>query len=128
MSTASGFSEMSVSYNGTEVNLEFAIDDVFKQLQNHLNLLQCSLRQLAMIVEQDGDYPESLKYSDEIEDGIDGMVILFKSLKDITSQVCVTPNTPEEKAFLKAHKLARKQMKQNAKIQEIQNEPVPPTN
>jgi hypothetical protein len=111
MSESSVFSDTSVSYNGQEVQLEFAIDDCFKKLQTFLNSLQCSLRSLCMLVDQDADYKEAVLMSDDINDGVDGMEVLFDDLKDIMSQVMIKPETPEEKEYLKAHKLERKAQK-----------------
>jgi hypothetical protein len=118
MSESSIFSETSVSYNGQEVMLEVAIDDVFKKLQTFLNSLQCSLRTLCMLIDQDGDYQEAVRLNDELEDGVEGMDHLFKDLKNITSQVMIKPETPEEKEFLKAHKLERKAKKAEEKQKE----------
>jgi hypothetical protein len=118
MSESSIFSETSVSYNGQEVMLEVAIDDVFKKLQTFLNSLQCSLRTLCMLIDQDGDYQEAVRLNDELEDGVEGMDHLFKDLKNITSQVMIKPETPEEKEFLKSHKLERKTKKAEEKQKE----------
>ena len=126
-------SEISVSYCGQEVPLEVAVDSIFKELQTFLNTLQCSLRSLAMLTEQDGNYPEAVQYSDEIEDGIDGMQHLFKDLKDITSQVMVKPETVDEREYLKKHKAERKQkkdeelklLKEAAKMAKVQLKDIP---
>ena len=133
MSQSSCMSEISVSYCGQEVPLEVAVDSIFKELQTFLNTLQCSLRSLAMLTEQDGNYPEAVQYSDEIEDGIDGMQHLFKDLKDITSQVMVKPETVDEREYLKKHKAERKQkkdeelklLKEAAKMAKVQLKDIP---
>ena len=117
MSQCSNMSVMSVSYNGEEVSLETALDDVFQKLQMTLNSMQCSVRTLAMLTDQDADFQEAVKYGDEIEDFIDNMFWLFKDLKNVNSQIMLHPDTPEEKEFLKAHKVARK-IKKNAEIAE----------
>ena len=72
MSVSSARSSMSVSYCGSEVALEEALDDVFQKLQQHLNDAHCAVRSMSMLEEQsmdeDEDFKEATKYDDTIQD------------------------------------------------------------
>ena len=116
-SCGSGVSGFSVSYCGSEVDLECAIDDSYKNLQKHLNNSQCSLRQLAMLSEQDQDFEEAVKLYDMIEEDIDGMICLFRELKSVSKQVMGKP-PPEKKDWYRKHNAQRKLDKINQKEQE----------
>lgn len=106
----SAMSSMSVSYMGKEVCFEEAIDDIFKQLQTHLNNTHCEVRQLAMLGDQDDDFKVACEYSDGILDNVDGMTTLFKELRSITLQV--RGKCPKEDSeWFKEHEKTRKQVK-----------------
>jgi len=115
MSVCSSASSM-VSYNGSEMPVDQAIDEVYKAIQGHLNDSQSGLRQLAMLPEQniDGIFQESVELSDRIIESIDGMVALFKELRSVTRQ-CVPKPNEQEKIWLKNHVEHRKIQKENAK-------------
>ena len=115
MSISSMMSECSVSIRGEEVDLEQGIDQVFKDLQQNLNLCQCSLRSLCMCDDRGDSFQESHKYTTEIDDNISEMLLLFKDLKSICKQVKMVPKTDEEKQFVKIYELERKQEKAEAK-------------
>ena len=108
MSIASGTSSVSVSLNGQEMDLETALDTVVRDLQKHLNLVQMELRTIAMSSERDDDYEEMVRQGAKIQDNIIEMNFLFEDLYDMAGQIMGDPETPEEKAFLKQHKAARK--------------------
>jgi len=118
MSQASQLSQMSVSYCGEEIDLESAITTCFRDIQTFLNDTECTLRTLAMLCDQDGDYKTCLEYNDHVEDSIDGMNDLFKELKSIMSQVSLKPQDAEEKEIYKKHKEERKAKKLEEKAQE----------
>ena len=113
MSVSSARSSMSVSYCGSEVALEEALDDVFQKLQQHLNDAHCAVRSMSMLEEQsmdeDEDFKEATKYDDTIQDDVDGMIALFKDLKSISKQVLGKPPNPDMKAWYVNHQAARKQ-------------------
>ena len=107
MSQCSNASSM-VSYRGEEIDLEQALDENIRELQCFLNSLQCSLRQINMGNEQDLEYADALKESDNVEDAIDDMQYLFQELRDIAHQLVGEPSNAEERSYLKAHKAQRK--------------------
>ena len=107
MSQCSNASSM-VSFRGEEIDLEQALDSNIRELQRFLNSLQCSLRQINAGYEQDLEYADALKEADNCEECIDDMQYLFQELRDICYQLVGEPSTPEEKAYLKAHKADRK--------------------
>jgi hypothetical protein len=105
----------SIMLNGDEMDLSDAIDQVFKGLQSHLNDSQSSLRQLAILSEQDGDFKVAVELSDEINLDIDGMMALFKDLKSVCKQIVGKPISDEEKNWMKQHIEYLKQQKINMK-------------
>ena len=115
MSVSSARSSMSVSYCGSEVALEEALDDVFQKLQQHLNDAHCAVRSMSMLEEQsmdeDEDFKEATKYDDIIQDDVDGMIALFKDLKSISKQVLGKPPNPDMKAWYVNHQTQRKEEK-----------------
>lgn len=115
MSQASQLSQMSVSYFGEEIDLESAISNCFREIQTFLNNTEYTLRMLAMLCDQDGDYKTCLEYNDNVEDAIDGMNDLFKELKNIMSQISLKPQDAEEKEIYKKHKEERKLKKAEEK-------------
>ena len=107
MSICSNASSM-VSYAGSEMPLDEAIDDIYKELQRSLNDSQVALRSLSMLQEQDNDFKESVELSDQIFDDIVDMMVLFKELKSVCRQVVNKPSTDEEKNWFQAHTTQRK--------------------
>ena len=108
MSIASGASSVSVSLNGREMNLEEALDSVVRDLQKHLNMVQLQLRMLGVGSERDDDFEDQIKEADKMQDSIVEMNYLFEDLYDMAYQIVGDPETKEEKAFLKQHKIERK--------------------
>ena len=123
MSVSSNGSCISVSINGEEMDLETAINDVFVGIQRHLNESQTSLRTLAMLIEKDDiEFRESVAYSDKIDDDIDQMMLLFKSLKSVVKQIICKPES-EDKEWFRLHLAERKiqilQKKNKAKVDTV---------
>ena len=118
MSVSSTSSNMSVSYCGSEMPLEEALDSCFLGLQEALNCMHCNVRQLAMLSEQDDDYLVGLDKVLEIHDGIEEMSELFKELKSVSKQVIgPAPRDLKDEAKKKIddHKLMRKREKEREK-------------
>jgi hypothetical protein len=112
MSTASSvMSTMSISINGEEVVLETALDKTFSDLQTALNGLHCNTRECCMILDQDNDFETMVGKGDDVNNGIDEMMLLFKDLKSIIKQVMLKPDGQEEKDWLKQHRETQKLMK-----------------
>mgnify|MGYP000170612916 CR=1 FL=1 len=84
---SSCYSEVSVSINGEECLLETAVDDIFKQIQEHVNLMHCELRNLCMSEERNDDYTEALEYYDALVGNIREGCTVFKQLIPISKQL-----------------------------------------
>ena len=108
MSISSACSSVSVSLNGREMGLEEALDETIRNLQKHLNNVQMQLRVIGVGSERDDDFEDQIKEADKMQDGIIEMTWLFEDLYDMAYQIVGQAETPQEKAFLKQHKLARK--------------------
>jgi hypothetical protein len=113
MSVSSAKSSMSVSYCGSEMPLEEALDDIFKKLQQHLNDSHCAVRSMSMLEEQsmdeDSDWKEATKYDNIIQDDVDGMIALFRDLKSISKQVLGKAPNPDMKAWYTHNQSQRKE-------------------
>lgn len=114
-------SNMSVSCLGEDdVDIDVAIDKVFNLIQSKVNDAQCCLRQMAMSEQQDIPYIEVAQLHYNIEDFCDGIVTLFKELKNVSKQVLGKPQTNEEKdefkAFLEKRKIEIQQRKEQDKL------------
>jgi hypothetical protein len=105
---SSSASSVSVSFRGEEVDLERALDETVRDLQQHLNMVQCRLRTLAADSERDDDFQEMIGTADMLENDIDDMQWLFQDLRSMCYQIVGPAETAEEKAWLKAHKVVRK--------------------
>ena len=108
MSVSSVGSTSSVGWHGKAVDLEQALDSCVRDLQRHLNLVQCALRSIAAIVEQDADFQAEVKESDTLDDELREMSWLFSDLRSMAEDLISIPDTPEDKIWYKAHKAQRK--------------------
>lgn len=88
MSTCSSvMSEVSVTWNGEETDLETCVDETFKLAQTHLNGIHCQIRELAMVPERNEDYLTALEMYLEMEGDINGIAEIFKELKKVAKGV-----------------------------------------
>jgi hypothetical protein len=118
MSVSSASSNMSVSYAGSEIPLDQALDQCFLDLQQFMNSLHCNVRELSMMPDQNEEYELGLKKVLVIQDLIDNMTELFKELKSVTKQVIGAPPKEEKEAMKKIvddHKAERKRAKDREK-------------
>jgi len=107
MSVCSTASSVSVNHHGQEIDLETALDETIRDLQRHLNMVQCHLRSLAADSERDGDFQQMIGTADELEDEIDDMQWLFQDLRGYCYDIVGMPEG-DEKTWLKSHKAIRK--------------------
>ena len=84
---SSVMSEISVSYGEDDVPLEDAVDDVFKQIQEHINMIHIQLRQLCMADDRNEDFLECLKYHESLSEHVNEGSALFKSVIKISKQL-----------------------------------------
>jgi len=126
MSICSDLSNVSISIRGEEVNVEKALDDCVRDLQQHLNQLQVVFRQIAMSSEQQlGDETKvdtkeygqltvscdlllSCKQVDGMQEHIVRMNGLFDDLMSMSMQLTYEPESLDEKKYLKEYKVNRK--------------------
>lgn len=99
----------SVGFHGRAVGIEEALDETVRGLQKHLNLVQCHLRTIAAVVEQDDNYEVELKLSADLDDDLRQMAWLFEDLRQMGCDMISIPETPEEKAMAKKWKIDRKE-------------------
>jgi hypothetical protein len=88
----SAMSGMTVSCFGEdEMDFEVAVNRVFKDLQTFVNDMQCGVRTLAMIEEQDSDYMAALEIWHTLDNDVAGALALFTELRSIAKQVLGRP-------------------------------------
>ena len=114
---SSSASSVSVSFHGKEVDLETALDTTVRGLQQHLNAVQCNLRTLAADSERDPDFQDAIAEADKLEEGIEEMQWLFNDLRSMCYDTVGLPETAEEKAWLKRHKVERKLFFKNKAVE-----------
>ena len=62
MSVSSNGSQLSINYNGEEMDLEQMLDQTVKGIQTHLNDLQLQLRQVAQSDDRNDDFCEIVEF------------------------------------------------------------------
>jgi hypothetical protein len=114
MSVSSNGSQLSINYNGQEMDLEGMLDETVRGIQKYLNDLQMTLRNVAQSDDRGDDFQEIVELTDHIEDDVDDMIYLFGDLKDVAAQIRgKTP--PDMKEWYLDHKLKRKEQKKKEK-------------
>ena len=77
-SICSAMSDVSISYNDEEMNLDDAIDHIFKEIQTHINQTHVEIRQICMNEIRGEDYEETKIYFDSMVNHINEGCHLFK--------------------------------------------------
>ena len=119
MSVSSVGSTCSVGFKGQAVNLEQALDSTIRDLQSHLNLVQCHLRSIAATVEQDDDFSVELDLTGKMDDVLRSMTWLFDDLRQMAADLISVPETSEEKAQLKIWKVQRKELEKKLQAEHV---------
>ena len=70
MSTSSVGSQASVGFHGAVVGMDEAVDNVMRDLTNHINNIQLCLRHIAVIADQDADYASELQLSWAVDEDL----------------------------------------------------------
>jgi hypothetical protein len=86
-SNCSNQSNVSVSIWGEEMDLEVAVDKIFKQIQEHLNELHCQIRQLCQSEDRNDDYDEALEHYEAITLHTKEGVAVMKDLPKVMKQI-----------------------------------------
>ena len=101
----------SVTFQGAEMSLEAALDMLIRDMQGALNGLQCKLRELAAVEDQQIDEEEDFKMAVELDDDTNDLVLLMtsllKELPAISKDILGKP-PPALREWHKQHVLTRK--------------------
>ena len=124
MSSISSSTSTIISFRGDDgVDLDEALRVLYTEIQQNLNYSQCSIRQLAIVGEQDSDFIEAANIYFELDDYVDTLLDLFSELKMVSKQ-CLGKAPPEHKEeyakMCNDRKEAKKKAKQQAKEAEKQ--------
>jgi hypothetical protein len=102
MSICSNASDLSVSiFGGDEQSFDDATDQLFRMIQQQLNNVQCSIREIAMSADRGDSFLETGEVHLDICDALDEMSRLFKECKSVSKQV-LGPCPKDEKEAYKA--------------------------
>lgn len=115
MSSIGSATSTIISYNGEEIELETALDELYKDIQQNLNHSQCSIRELARLREDD-DFMDCIYIDFAIQDYVEHLTTLFSELKNISKQV-IGPCPKEYKDDYKKICNDRKEKKKREKLE-----------
>ena len=91
MSSINSNASTIVSFRGDDnVELDTALNDLYKDIQEQLNHSQCAIRQLAASSEQDNDYLIAVEIFFELDDHVLSLLTMFKELQSVSKQ-CLGP-------------------------------------
>lgn len=117
MSVSSVGSTASVSLHGQDVPLEVALRNTVRDIQKHLNLVECHMIGIAAVLDQDDDYAAELDYLGKIDDELREMTWLFDDLRGFATELISEPEDNEERALLKKWKTTRKELEKKLQIE-----------
>ena len=124
MSSISSSTSTIVSFRGDDgVDLDEALRVLYTEIQQNLNYSQCSIRQLAIVGEQDSDFIEAANIYFELDDYVNVLLELFQELKTVSKQCLGKPPQEFKEEYAKMcndRKEAKKKAKQQAKEAEKQ--------
>jgi hypothetical protein len=100
MSVCSNSSSI-VSFRGEEIDVNDALDTLFKDLQQKLNYCHSTVRTLVMSEDRDESYIETAAHVWEIEDYTDVLDELFGELRTVAKEILGKCPTDEKEEFKK---------------------------
>lgn len=113
-----------ISFRGDDdVDVNDALDVLFKELQENLNYCHTEIRNLAQCEERDEDFLEAVKIDFEIQDYSDNIVSILKELKVVSKSVlgkCPAEYKDGYKKMVDDRKAEKQRLKEAAK-QNINN-------
>ena len=116
MSSISSSTSTIISFRGDDgVDLDEALRVLYTEIQQNLNYSQCSIRQLAIVEEQDSDFIEAANIYFELDDYVDTLLDLFSELKMVSKQCLGKPPQEFKEEYNKMCN-DRKEAKKQAKI------------
>lgn len=86
-SICSNMSNMSINYLDTEMELEDAVDYIFKELQEHINQTHVNIRDICQWDLKDQDYDEVYPHFEQMTNHIKEGSALFKDLIKVIKQI-----------------------------------------
>ena len=113
MSVCSNSSSI-VSFRGEEIDVNDALDTLFKDLQQKLNYCHSTVRTLVMSEDRDESYIETAAHVWEIEDYTDVLDELFGELRTVAKEILGKCPADEKEEFKKISD-KRKEDKKRAK-------------
>ena len=113
MSVCSNSSSI-VSFRGEEIDVNDALDTLFKDLQQKLNYCHSTVRTLVMSEDRDETYIETASHVWEIEDYTDVLDELFGELRTVAKEILGKCPADEKEEFKKISD-KRKEEKKRAK-------------
>ena len=90
-SICSAMSDVSISYGGEEMNLDDAIDHIFKELQTRINQTHVEIREIAQHELRGEEYEETKVYFDSMVEHVTEGCHLFKDLIKVIRQIMPKP-------------------------------------
>jgi hypothetical protein len=123
MSSVGSSTSTIVSFRGSEMELDEALDQLYRSIQEQLNYSQCSIRQLACSSEQDDDFLEATKIHFELDDHVLSLLAMFKELQSVSKQ-CLGPcpkNLKEEYKKMCDDRTSEKK-KEKANLKEMEKQ------
>ena len=98
-SLCSNMSNVSINYDGTEVDLDECVDHIFKELQHHINGTHVQIREMCQHDLRGDSYEEAKVYFDAMAVHIKEGNELFKDLLKVMKQIL--PKKPKVPATIK---------------------------
>ena len=86
-SICSVMSDASISYNGEEMNLDDAIDHIFKELQVHINQTHVEIREICQRGLRGEDDEETIVFLNNMTNHKEEGCRLFQDLKKVIKQI-----------------------------------------
>lgn len=107
-SVTSQMSDFSVSVNGSEMPLDEAVDNIFKQIYEAINQIHADLRQMCQ--DRGDTYDEAMIYHNQITEHVKEGCDMFKSIIKVSKQLL----PPKEKGWKDPKKVGVDQEKLDA--------------
>jgi hypothetical protein len=115
-----------VSFRGEEIELDEALDALYREIQTNLNRSQCAVRSLACCEERNDTFLEAVGIYFEIDDHVESLFDLFRELQTVSKQCLGKPPKDlkdEYKKLCDDRKASKKQQKDEAKeLQKLQKQ------
>ena len=103
-----------MGFHGQVVGMDAAVDNVMRDLINHINNIQICLRHIAVIADQDADYASELQLSWAVDEDLLQIRFLADDLRGICLDLITVPETPDEKLLAKKFNFDRKEHERQA--------------